>query len=581
MDDNTNIETYTTAIQDFRRARSRANLKELLSRLTGEPTQLLSYEEVRKKLNLLASIERGLKDIPLDAIVGSVGRYTDFTRDFLPREEVSPERWARVKVIASGLTGLPPIDVYLIGEAYFVRDGNHRVSVARQLGAKSIQAYVTEVHTRVPLTPDVQPDDLILKAEYLNFLEQTRLDKLRPQSELIISVPGRYQELLEHIEVHRYFMGIDYQREIPYEDAATHWHDTIYIPIVEIIQSQGILRNFPERTETDLYLWIARHRDRLEEQLGWKIRAEYAAENLVEGASPLKGKLLSRIGSKLFDIFLPDALESGPPVGSWRAQALSKRPDDRLFADLLVPVNGKEDGWCALEQALVVADREGAILHGLYVAPEDAEQDSTTSQEVKDEFNRRCAQASIQGELMVTIGDVSHQICFHASGADLIITNLSFPPGSTPLARLSSGFRELIQRCPRPVLATPNTISPLNRALLAYDGSLKAREALYVATYLVSKWGIPLVVLCVTGNDGVEEQTINQAKDYLEEHGAAASYNIQSGPVAETILQVHQDYKCDFIIIGGYGQSPVREVVLGSIVDKLLQESSIPMLICR
>jgi len=103
--------------------------------------------------------------------------------------------------------GLPPIEVYQIGEVYFVQDGNHRVSVAYQLGARYIQAYVTEVQTRVPLTPDVQPVDLILMAEYADFLEGTRLDELRPGADLRTSIPGQYQALSEHIDVHRYYMG--------------------------------------------------------------------------------------------------------------------------------------------------------------------------------------------------------------------------------------------------------------------------------------------------------------------------------------------------------------------------------------
>ena len=147
-------------------------------------------------------------------------RYTDFTRTFLPREDFDKDRWARVMQEATGPTGLPPIEVYQIGDVYFVIDGNHRVSVVRQMGATHIQAYVTEVETRVPLSPDIQPDELILKAEYTNFLEVTRLDELRPGADLNMTVPGRYGTLLEHIEIHRYFMGLELQREISHEEAA-------------------------------------------------------------------------------------------------------------------------------------------------------------------------------------------------------------------------------------------------------------------------------------------------------------------------------------------------------------------------
>ncbi len=169
---------YEHAVQDFREARRQAVREQLMAHLTGKAADLLSYDEVREKLKARGSKPLGLKDIPLDAIVGSVGRYADFTRSFLPKVDSDRERWARVQVANADLTGLPPIEAYQIGEAYFVRDGNHRVSVARQLGAPTIQAYVTEIETRVPLTADVQPDDLILKAEYADFLEKTRLDEI-------------------------------------------------------------------------------------------------------------------------------------------------------------------------------------------------------------------------------------------------------------------------------------------------------------------------------------------------------------------------------------------------------------------
>src|SRR5262249_54752575 len=162
--------------------------------------------------------------IPVNAIVGSVGRYTDFTRSFLPRNESDQTRWARVKLAIDdpGGTGVPPIDVYKVGEAYFVLDGNHRVSVARQEGVEYIQAHVIEVKTDFSLTPDIQPDDLIIKAEYAEFLAKTDFATLRSGVDLSVSVPGQYEVLLEHIEVHRYFMGIDFKREISFSEAVCH-----------------------------------------------------------------------------------------------------------------------------------------------------------------------------------------------------------------------------------------------------------------------------------------------------------------------------------------------------------------------
>ena len=574
---NENPNEMGSAIADFHRARGRADLKELLSRLTGESNQLLSYDEVRQKLQLQGGTERGVRDIPLDAIVGSVGRYTDFTRDFLPRGRIQPERWARVRMAASGLVGLPPIEVYQIGDVYFVQDGNHRVSVASEMGAKYIQAYVTEVHSHVKLAPDIQPDELILKAEYNQFLSQTRLDQLRPAANLSVSIPGQYPVLLEHIDVHRYFMGIDMQRPIPYEEAVAHWYDTVYLPVVQIIRSQGILRHFPNRSEADLYLWIAEQRGQLENEFGFPIRTEVAASHLLEEHKP---NWISRLGGKLLELVLPDELESGPPAGKWREQR-SPQLEKHLFQEVLVPINGQEDGWCALSQAIVIAQHESAILYGLHVLAPEGEIHDNLLPSLENEFNQRCAASQVQGKLVVATGEVVEQTCLRATATDLVAVNLSYPPVAQPLARISSGFRNLILRCPRPVLATPQTVSSLSHALLAYDGSPKAQEALYIAAYLANNWSIPLEILSVDDNKRINQKPLDQAQEYLAAHKAQASYFLESGPPAEAILGLSLQEKCDFIIMGGYGFSPLLEVVLGSTVDQVLRESLVPTLICR
>ena len=165
---------YFLAAEDFRKARRRADMEQIIARLRGKSNDLLCYGDVREQVGVKDTSARTLRDIPLDAIIGSVGRCSDFTRTFLPRLDGDRERWARVELGASSLRGLPPIEVYQIGDAYFVQDGNHRVSIARQAGATSIQAYVIEVHTRVPLSPDTQPDDLILMAEYAPRIHRRR-----------------------------------------------------------------------------------------------------------------------------------------------------------------------------------------------------------------------------------------------------------------------------------------------------------------------------------------------------------------------------------------------------------------------
>ena len=578
LQDSSNI---YSAINDFRKARNQAILKEIIARFRGESTELLSYEDVRQKLKGRSSADQGLQEIPLNAIIGSAGRYSDFTRDFLPRLDATQDRWTRVKVATTGAIGLPPIDVSQIGETYFVKDGNHRVSVARQLGATHIQAYVNKVHTRVSLPLDANQDDLILMAEYTDFLEQTHLDELRSGVDMRITAPGKYQVLKEHISVHRYFMGIDQKREISYEEAVTHWYDVIYVPIVRIIRERGILRDFPKRTEADLYLWISKHRSDLELLLGWDIKPNKAITDLVNQFSPNMRNIFTRIGGKLLDALTPSKLETGPHAGQWRKELEPTRRDEHLFTDILVPVSGETSSWYALEQALVVARREGAHLLGLHVIRTDAEKDSGMAHAVRAEFDNRCEESNVPGKMVITVGEISQQICRRSRWSDLIVINLAHPPGSRPLARLESGFHTMIQLCPRPILATPQTMSPLKRALLAYDGSPKSEEALFVATYISGQWQIPLDVVTVLENENDASKNLDKAQIYLEAHGVVADYITREGPVAKTILNICEYIGADLLIMGGYGSNPLVEVVLGSVVDQVLRECHTPTLICR
>jgi len=484
--------------------------------------------------------------------------------------------------MATGMTGLPPIEVYKLGEIYFVKDGNHRVSVARQLGAKYIQAYITEVRTRISLKPDIQPDDIIIKAEYSNFLEKTRLDSLRPDADLNVTAPGKYPILEEHIAVHRYFLGLEQQQDIPFEEAVTHWYDTVYLPVVKMIRERGILRYFPNRTETDLYLWISEHRAALEDRLGWDIKSEYAVSDLVGQQTKSISTSIAELGEKILDVVTFGQLETGPPAGEWRRESLASYEGNQLFRDILVPIDGKEMGWRAFDQAMVIAERERSRLHGLHVVASQTEIDSDYGYPLRSEFNQRCASAEIAGNFSIKSGDVSQEICSLSRWTDLVVTNLSFPPPQETLAKLGSGFRRLVQRCPRPILAVPQTVTPLSKALLAYDGSPKAQEALFVATYLSEKWQIPLVVITVFDENRVSRETLLRAKVYLDDHKIQPVYvPEEEGPAAKKILETAEANHCDLLIMGGYGFTPVMNVVLGSTVDTVLRECQKPMMICR
>ncbi len=557
--------------------------------MTGKSTELLSYEEVRRKLRATSIVSRGLQDIPLDAIVGSVSRYNDFTRTFLPRLDSDQDRWASVKVATADMSGLPPIEVYQIGEAYFVHDGHHRISVARQYKAKEVQAYVTEVKSRVPLSAEIRPEDLIISAEYVEFLSQTKLDELRPDIDLAATCPGQYCKLSEHIEVHRHYMGLEQQREIPYEEAVTHWYDTVYCPVIDIIRDLGILYDFPGRTETDLYLWIAKHRVDIEERLGWEIPYSAAAIDLVEQESSWWTRIASRIGRRGLQIDPPEGstLEGSGDIEDdlvYLEQASRKKSlditSDRLFVEILVGIGGEESSWLALEQAIEVARREEGHLQGLYVVAEGEPESTPEIQEISDRFYWRCGEVGLPGRFAVDSGSVAKTICDRARWSDLVVVNVAHPPEDSALSRWGSGFRSLIRRCSRPVLAVPEMVTALSRPILAYDDSPKAQEALYVATYLCGRWQLPLNVVHVTDNESGNE-ILDVARNYLKARDIEVEYVLTSGPVAETLLAVAEELAIDFYILGGYGGNPIVEVVLGSVVDTLLGSATKPLLICR
>jgi len=265
-------QAYIKSESEFSHARIKAFLEMIMGLITGHKMHLLSFNEVVEKLRLKQSIYLGLRDIPIKAIVGSTGRYEDFTRHFLPRtsDKREKERWRNIYTLAVTGKGFPAIDVYKIDQVYFVKDGNHRVSVARELGWETIQANVTELPSSISLKPDVEPDELLIKEECAYFLEQTRLDKMRPDSKQRIDFtePGGFPLLLRHIQLHRYLKqqinGDNITLSLP--EAAADWYDNVYLPMINVVIEMGIIKHFPGRSETDLYRWLIQHQDELRER---------------------------------------------------------------------------------------------------------------------------------------------------------------------------------------------------------------------------------------------------------------------------------------------------------------------------
>jgi hypothetical protein len=268
---------------DFSRARLKAFLSRVRGLIAGTPSRLLSYEEVRSRLHLGGPTYRGIQTVPLKQIVGSLNRYAEFDRAFRPADDRLAARWRNVDFAYYKSINLPPVLLYKVGEVYFVVDGHHRVSVAREQGQDDIEAEVRECSTKVNITPDLKPEDLEILGEKVLFLESTRLDQLRPKARIRLTIPGGFERMEEHIAVHGYFMGLDLKRDVSREESVTDWYDNVYMPIVGVIRSSKILREFPGRTEGDLYVWVLDHQEHLVEEEGQPMEApEEAARDFLD-----------------------------------------------------------------------------------------------------------------------------------------------------------------------------------------------------------------------------------------------------------------------------------------------------------
>jgi nucleotide-binding universal stress UspA family protein/uncharacterized ParB-like nuclease family protein len=572
---------YQTAVADFKHARRAAAMQQLLARLQGKSVDLLPYEEIRNHLKPLAVVERGVQEIPLAAIIGSVGRAEDFTRDFLPKNSSDIDRWARVKAAVLDMKGMPPIDVYKVGEAYFVIDGNHRVSISRRLRAKTITARVTEIQTRVPLETTDDPTEIVYKSLYAAFLEATDLDKYRPDADLLMTTAPNYTLFQRQIELYRQTVANRLGRDIDQKEAVCRWYDEVYMPVIRTIREQGVLRHFPGRKEADLYLLLSQRQSELEEALGWEISQETAVIDIAsEGEAKGRG-LFSRLGNKLLDLLMPVEFEDGPQPGAWRQLQVSRRREI-LFAEYLILIEGRESDWHMLNEVLTFARKDRDHMFGLHVVPTESAKQSAHVAALRTRFERSCAAAGLEGDFAVEAGDIVEVVLERAVWTDLVVLSLTNPPGKERRERLGNKFLRIIQRCPRPILAVPEGAAcTMDRVLLAYDGSPKAEEALFVAAYWKLRWGINLTIVTVE-TDYTSAAALERARSYLTHRGVKdAQFVLRQKPIAAAVLQTAVEHNSNCLVMGGFGFRPVMHLVLGSTVDQILREFKHPILICR
>ncbi len=555
----------SAALDDFRQARRQAALKAVLARLQGSSLELLSYEDVSRKLRVTGQMERGVREIPLDKIVGSVGRYDEFDRSFLPLKDHDAQRWAGLRTAAPDPGDLPAIDVYQIDDAYFVIDGNHRVSIARQSGMAFLEANVIEIHTRVPLPPDLGHHHLIVASEHAAFLEHTRLDRLRPDVALETSLPGQYDKLENHIEVHRFFLEMDEDRALSDEEAVLRWYDEAYLPVVETIREHALMREFEGRTETDLYLWIAENQAALRNELGWKIPPQSAVENLPAHLAENRRGAAGRLYHRVRQAVIP---RERPSVKSWSDQKLLDRYSDRLFASILAII-GPDGEDAAVAQAALLAQIDHAHLLALQLR--GANLSEAQREPMRERFALTLREAGLQGEIGFEQGDLqgsfSRVITRHANLADLLVLDS---------ALLADGAA-FLDTCSRPLLLVSGEARPIRRILLLYDGRPQAHEALFVAAYMAEMWGCSVVVLA---EPAAAPRALKEAAPYLEMHESPPESIIAGSLAPDVVFHTAAEHDCDLVIVGGYKRRPLIKSDVATWLPDAAQKGLPSLLIC-
>lgn len=300
------------AQQAYQRARRKALIGGLLARLKGRENRLLAFHDLHEQLRVGGPIYRGVQSVPLAQVVGSVDRYKDFDRAFNPAQTFTEQRWQRVGTAMVADIKLPPVKLYKAGDVYFVIDGNHRVSVARELGQEFIDAEVLEYRLRVPIFPDMDVEALAVINDKAAFLVATRLDETRPEMDFTVTIREGYQMLYDHVAVHQHLQSQEWRRVFAFEEAAGQWADQVYLPLLRVIRDAALLEDFPGRTETDLYLWLIEHLFYLRERYGdvdplraarefanhysprlWKRLWHHLTHHILQGGSPRADELRS------------------------------------------------------------------------------------------------------------------------------------------------------------------------------------------------------------------------------------------------------------------------------------------------
>jgi hypothetical protein len=247
---------------DFLRARRRAALGAMVARLRGEPDDVrhvLPYEEVVAALGYVSEHYAGQEVVPLDAVVGTVDRGRDFDRSFRPTTGRVRSRWEHIAAAMRRGEAMPPVDLVRIGQIYFVRDGHHRISVARALGRTDIDANITEVVTRIGAERAITLEELPVKSHERVFFERVPLPD-NARAEIKLTDPWDYGRLAEAVEAWGFRLSQERGEPISRREVAYLWLENEYRPVIEMLRGADLIGT---TTETEAYMRVSAARYRL------------------------------------------------------------------------------------------------------------------------------------------------------------------------------------------------------------------------------------------------------------------------------------------------------------------------------
>lgn len=257
------------AQDDFLRARRRrlfAQLSSLLRLDSGDVDVMLSFDEVIDALGRAGERDVGMTSIAIETIVGTVDRRKEFDREFRPTSSRARARFERIAEASRRGVSLPPIDVYRVGELHFVRDGHHRVAVARAQGRDRIDAHVIEVATRLGADASITLADLPLKSHERLFHERVPLPP-DARERVALTDPMQYGALAEGVEAWGYRLSQHEERYLDRPQTALRWFHEEYVPVVAILRDADLVGR--RETETDAYLRLSGERYRIMRTQEW------------------------------------------------------------------------------------------------------------------------------------------------------------------------------------------------------------------------------------------------------------------------------------------------------------------------